>query len=275
MQQLKILLRFIKFYWQSTTLYRVHSPFVYDFTENILDDERNYYAFQPIEILRKKMLKDYSNIQVTDYGAGSKIDGKKTRTIKSITKYSATWPFFCQVLFKVINHYKPQTALELGTSLGVSSLYQAAAMPKKGTFMTLEGCPNISKFATTNFQRLEVKNINLLTGRFEKTLPTALKQLKRLDYVFIDGNHKKEPTLAYFNQCLEYAHEDSIFVMDDIYWSAEMIEAWEAIKQHPKVKITIDLFFCGVVFFRKEQKIKEHFKLVPATWKPWVMGFFS
>lgn len=275
MQQLKILLRFFKFYWQATTLYRVHSPFVFDFTEHILDDERQYYAFQPIEILRKKMLQDNRTIEVTDYGAGSKIDNKKTRTIKSITKYSATWPFFCQILFKTIHHYKPKKVLELGTSLGISSLYQAAALGKKEMFVTLEGCPNIANFAQTNFQRLKMDNIQLITGQFEKTLPLTLRALGRLDYVFIDGNHKKEPTLDYFNQCLEYAHEDSVFVIDDIYWSKDMLAAWQEIQQHPKVTITIDLFFCGLVFFKKEKKRKEHFKLVPATWKPWVMGFFS
>ena len=85
-----------------------------------------------------------------------------------------------------------------------------------------------------------------------------LKEHNQLDFVFFDGNHKKKPTLSYFKQCLEVAHEDSIFIFDDIYWSTEMTEAWQEIKKHPKVTLSIDCFEMGIVFFKKEQA-KEHF----------------
>ena len=37
-----------------------------------------------------------------------------------------------------------------------------------------------------------------------------------------------------------------------------MEEAWEIIKKHPKVTVTIDTFQWGIVFFRSEQ-VKEDF----------------
>ena len=159
----------------------------------------------------------------------------------------------------------------MGTSLGISSLYQAYAA-RDSKMLSLEGCPSTAGIARSNFERLKMRNIQLRVGEFGTTLPLAIKELGAVDYVFFDGNHRKEPTLKYFEQCLTHANADSVFVFDDIYWSTEMIEAWEAIKQHPKVTLSLDLFFLGIVFFRNEQKQKEHFKLLPSRWKPFGIG---
>jgi len=158
--------------------------------------------------------------------------------------------------------------LEMGTSLGISTIYQSQAA-MNAQFITLEGDPQIAELARMYFDDFNVKNVELIEGRFEDTLQSALQKLKRLDYVFIDGNHRLAPTLEYFETCLKYAHEDSIFVFDDIHWSDEMDQAWEQVKKHPQVKISIDLFHMGIVFFRKGKRDKEHFILAPLSWKPW------
>ncbi len=268
---LKLFFRFLKYYFRAKTKYNVHSPFVYEFIEQVLEDDRWYYAFDEIEAVRKHMLKDKRKIPVTDLGAGSQVENKKERTIASLSKYSANQPFVCRMLFKIVNTYKPKTLLELGTSLGISTNYQAAAS-LNGKMLTIEGCPNIAHLAAGNFKLLKAKNVSLLEGSFDKMLPTAVKELGQLDYVFIDGNHRKEPTLQYFETCLAHAHSNSVFVFDDIHWSEGMEAAWETIKQHPQVTISIDLFFFGVVFFRKEQQKKEHFTLIKWEWKPWQVG---
>ena len=106
-----------------------------------------------------------------------------------------------------------------------------------------------------------MKNIESIVGNFDIVLTSNLQHLTsnfKLDFVFFDGNHKKIPTLNYFKQCLEYAHNTSVFIFDDIHWSDEMEEAWGEIKSNQKVSVTIDLFFMGLVFFRKEQE-KEDF----------------
>lgn len=273
-EQLQLIFRFLRFYWHATTSYRVHSPFVFRFTQEILDDKRTYYAFPMLEQLRRRLLKDSRTIQITDYGAGSKMQKGNTRSVKRLAKYSASSPLYCQVLFKMINLYQPKKLLELGTSLGVSTLYQAAALRRDAHLISIEGCPNIANLAKENFKKLGAHNIDLRVGAFEEQLARAIRDLKTLDYVFIDGNHRKEPTIAYFEQCLKHANEQSVFVFDDIHWSVGMEAAWESIKAHPEVRLTIDLFHFGLVFFRKENPVKEHYLLVPNAWKPWVMGFF-
>lgn len=263
--------RFLKFYFRAKTIYDVHSPFVYQFTEEVLEDDRWYYAFNEIEQVRTYMMNDKRKIEITDMGAGSQVEDKKERSISSLAKHSANQAFVCRMLFKIVNLYKPKTLLELGTSLGISTNYQAAAS-LNGQMLTIEGCPNTAHLAQGNFKLTKAENITLLNGSFDEILPTAFKELSELDYVFVDGNHRKEPTLLYFEQCLEHAHENSVFVFDDIHWSDGMEAAWKVIQNHPQVTLTIDLFFFGVVFFRKEQQVKEHFTLVPWDWKPWRIG---
>ncbi len=217
------------------------------------------------------MLSDKRAIPITDFGAGSQVSKSKERSIASIAKYSAHKPFVNQMLFRLVQHYKPKKMLELGTSLGVSTAYQAAAA-MDAYLVTIEGDPNVAHLAAQHFKMMEVTNVALLEGRFEDMLPTALEELGQLDYLFVDGNHRQEPTLQYFHQCLPSAHEHSIFVFDDIHWSTGMEAAWSAIQQHPDVTLTLDLFFFGVVFFRKDFAKKEHFRVVPWVWKPWGLG---
>jgi predicted O-methyltransferase YrrM len=87
-------------------------------------------------------------------------------------------------------------------------------------------------------------------------------QLSIINYqlIYFDGNHSKEATLQYFNLLLPTITNETVWIFDDIHWSTDMTEAWETIKKHPKVKVTIDTFQWGLVFFRSEQE-KEHFTI--------------
>lgn len=271
---LKMIWRFLKFYFSATTKYGVHSPFVFDFIKNVLEDNRLFYTFHEVETIRKRLLNNRDKIEVTDLGAGSKYTKSNQRSVQQIAKSALSSPSFCRQLFRITNHYKPDTIIEMGTSLGVSAAYiQKGALNAK--LITLEGCPNISSQAKNVFKKLKLKNINIKTGGFENTFGEALQEVKSIDLVFFDGNHQKEPTLSYFNQAMEYAHENSIFIFDDIYWSEEMVEAWNQLKDDNRVSLSIDLFSMGILFFKKDFKEKIHFKLVPWWWKPWRMGFFK
>ena len=177
-----------------------------------------------------------------------------------IAERSAKNKKYCKLLFRLAYYFKPTTVLELGTSLGISTAYLASANPNSKV-ITIEGCPNTAQEAKKNFESLGLANIESLIGNFEDVLTTNIERLTsngKLDFAFFDGNHKREHTLKYFTQCLESTHNNSVFIFDDIHWSDEMEEAWEEIKSHPKVSVTIDLFFLGLVFFRKEQA-KENF----------------
>lgn len=271
MRLLRHFFRFLRYYFKAGTRYDVHSPFVFDFTEAVLEDDRWYYAFEEWEVLRRRLISSKVTIPVTDYGAGSQMQASRERSLSSLARYSANRPYACRLLFRIVQFAQPSTMLELGTSLGISTGYQAAAA-LHAKMITIEGCPNVARYAAQHFQLMKLKNVRLLHGQFDEMLPIALQELGKLDYLFLDGNHRREPTLRYFYQCLAHAGENSIFVLDDIHWSDEMEQAWGEIRQHPAVSLSVDLFFFGVVFFRKENRTKEHFILAPWLWKPWSIG---
>jgi predicted O-methyltransferase YrrM len=202
--------------------------------------------------LRSQMLLSREEINVTDFGTGGGNNKTRKLKLKYIASHYMKSAKYGQLLFRLINHFKPSNLLELGTSLGITSMYQASPSGNS-TLITLEGCPETAAIAKRNFEKARIKNIQVFIGEFDKTLPQAIFKLQKLDYVFFDGNHREEATLKYFNQCLQAAHDDSFFIIDDIHWSSGMQRAWKEIKKHPQVTVTLDLFYLGIVFFRKGQ----------------------
>jgi predicted O-methyltransferase YrrM len=236
----------------------MHSPFVFDFITKILNDKTVYPEYEKVEALRMQLSNDSAVLEVEDFGAGSVIDKKRKRSISSIAKNAAKPKKFGQLLFRMVKRYEPATILELGTSLGITTSYLSLAKPD-ATLITMEGSKEIADFAKQDFQKLKLKNIELVEGNFDNTLSSVVHGLPTVDFSFIDGNHRKEPTIKYFQQLLAKTNNDSILVFDDIHWSSEMEAAWETIRKNAAVTCSIDLFFIGIVFFRKEFKEKQHF----------------
>lgn len=250
---------FFRYLLKSKGIYSIHSPFVSDFMQNVLYDHRTFYCYEEIEKLRKTLLQSNNVIEVTDLGAGSHSAASATRKIKMIAKNSATPPKYAQLLFRIGNYFECRQIIELGTSLGLTSLY-LSFVSKEAKVVTLEGDAHLAALAEKNFQSLGRQNITLLRGPFEKNLQEGLKHLEKTDLAYIDGNHRREATIEYFNTLLPFIREKSVVVVGDIHWSPEMKEAWKEIISNPPVTVTMDLFFFGIVFFRKELS-KQHFTL--------------
>ncbi|HEY5370338.1 MAG TPA: class I SAM-dependent methyltransferase [Hanamia sp.] len=238
----------------------VHSPFVFDFIIHLLNDKKKYDCYDKIELLRKKLLNNNSVIEVEDFGAGSAVIPFKNRVVKDIAASSLKKKKYAQLLFRIAKYYEAKTIVELGTSFGITTSYLASASSNSNV-ITLEGAHNIANIATQNFREMNLENIELLEGNFQKTLSLLDYKIGKIDLLFVDGNHRKAATLEYFDHFLKKSTEHSIFIFDDIHWSEEMEEAWKLIEQHDSVTMTIDLFFIGVVFFRKDFKVKQHFAI--------------
>ncbi|MGC4013227.1 MAG: class I SAM-dependent methyltransferase [Luteolibacter sp.] len=238
----------------------IHSPFVFDFINRVLIDKKKYPDYERVEALRRELLGNKGELDVLDLGAGPGKGSPARRPIASIARFAAKPAKYGQLLYRIVRHYQPASLIELGTSLGITSSYLSLAAPA-GRVLTLEGSPAIATVATASFERLQLSNISLMQGHFDDTLPAALDELGRPDFVFVDGNHREEPTLRYFGQVCARSHNDTIVVFDDIHWSSGMEKAWERIKDHPSVRCSIDLFFIGLIFFREEFYEKQHFTI--------------
>lgn len=238
----------------------VHSPFVFDFITKVLNDDRHFYAYESIENLRQLLLTDERELIIEDFGAGSRVKKTNLRSVKDIAGSSLKPKKFGQLLFRIVDRYSPSTILELGTSLGVTTAYLASAK-LASVVVTMEGSKAVAEVAKNNFCNLNLPNIRLVEGNFDETLPATVKETGKVDLAFIDGNHRYEPTVRYYRQLLPAVHEHSVLIFDDIHWSKEMEQAWDEICKDPAVMLSIDLFFIGLVFFRKENKVKQHFTI--------------
>lgn len=238
----------------------IHAPFVFDFVKRVLNNKKQPDCFEAIEQQRKKLRANQQIITIKDFGAGSRIFSGLERKISGIARTSLKPPKYSRLLHNIIACYKPATIIELGTSLGITTAYLANAN-LAAKVITLEGSEAIAEIARENFAELKINNIELVCGNFNDTLPAIVQQNKKIDFAFIDGNHSKAPTLQYFNTLLPCMENDSILVFDDIHWSAEMEAAWTEIQSSTEVQVTIDLFFVGLVFFRKEQLQRQDFTI--------------
>lgn len=267
---------FLNFLWNSKNQHGVHSPFVYNLVTKCFYDKKNYPEYAVLKNYRNSLLENKNTIEVTDFGAGSRVFKSNTRAINQIAKNAGISPKRAELLFRIVNYFQPETILEIGTSLGLAtsalslgleSKTNRAKLNKNAQIITLEGCPNTMSIAKNQCQLHNLNNIEFVNTKFEDYLKNPkpdpreielAKQTRNPQLIYFDGNHSKKATLEYFELLIPTITNDSVWIFDDIHWSQDMEEAWEIIKNHPKVTVTIDTFQWGIVFFRNEQK-KEHF----------------
>ena len=248
---------YLFFLLKSKNQHGVHSPFVYDIITKCFYDTKKYPAYSQLKNYRNQLLQNNDSIEITDFGAGSRVFKSNIRKVSAIAKNAGITSKRQQLLYRLVKYFNPENLLELGTSLGIGTSAMALAVPSTRV-ETIEGCPNTATISQGYFDYFKWKNIKIYNSTFEEYFNNQTS--KKYDFVYIDGNHNKENTLRYFEILLDNVSNDSILIFDDIYWSSEMTEAWQQIIQHPKITVSIDTFYWGIVFFRKEQE-KEHFTI--------------
>jgi predicted O-methyltransferase YrrM len=273
---------FLKFIWNSTNAHGVHSPFVFNLVQKCFYDKNNYPEYKTLEKYRNALLQNKNTIKVSDFGAGSRVFKSNIRQIKQIAKNAGISVKRAKLLFRIVMYFQPKSILEIGTSLGLAT--SALALNDFAEITTLEGCPNTMAIAKNQFQcqlpelskkinfvntefssylkninpEFQIPNSQSATNNPEPSTDIRQPTTDNRQLIFFDGDHSKAATLDYFELLLPTINNETIWVFDDIHWSKEMEEAWETIKKHPKVTVTIDTFQWGFVFFRSEQ-VKEDF----------------
>lgn len=227
----------------------IHSPFIFTLVSGIFRNKIDPNVVLTVESIRKKNLSDTRAINVLDLGAGSSRMKNKSRRVSDIARYSSVPRKYGVLLASMAAEFGKPAIIEFGTSLGISAIYMASGCPEALVF-TIEGCPETGRVAQENFNDAGLTNIKLMNGSFEAFLPEFKNMNLRPGLVFIDGNHRKEPLMKYFNTMADISTSDTVVVIDDIHCSEEMENAWGNIKQHQNVTFTIDIFRMGMVFFR-------------------------
>ena len=252
---------YLQFLWHSKNEHAVHSPFVFNLLTKCFYDKKSKPEYAILKKYRNSLLANNNTIEVTDFGAGSKVFKSNTRVISKIAKTAGISPKRAELLFRITNYLQPDTILEIGTSLGLATSalsLGSRSVGIKAKIITLEGCPETAKQAQLQFQKFNFNTIRSEITEFSTYLQNCTLNTEHFSLIYFDGNHSKKATLDYFEVLLPTITNETVWIFDDIHWSPEMEEAWKIIKNHPKVTVTIDTFQWGLVFFRREQP-KEHF----------------
>lgn len=210
-----------------------------------------------IENRRSGLLASREIVEVVDYGAGDR-ESKRTEGemkagvrspafVSDLCRVSKS-PFWSLFLFKLIRQLGARSCLELGTCVGISASYQAAALDLNGggRLLTLEGAPEIAAIAKQTFSSVQAHNVSVVVGPFHDTYEKALEAGKPIDFLFNDGHHDHDALLTYFDQSLAFLAGEGVVVFDDIAWSAGMQAAWRTIQEHERVAASVDLGAMGV-----------------------------
>lgn len=256
---LHLVFRFVLYFFKAKNEHSIQAPFLFNFYINIVKRRGYQPHFEQIENERTLLLLDKGKVETINLGAGSKAYLKQN-SIKNIAKASLSSPKKCALLYNIASTLNCMHMVEMGTSFGICTAYLAKAN-KNAKIISFEGDKTLSTKASKINERLGNQNILFANEDFDTALPAYLKTIdQKIDFVFIDGNHRLKPTLKYFELILPHINENSVLVIDDIYWSAEMTKVWKIISNHPSVTISVDLFEIGIVFFNTKYS-KEHFVL--------------
>jgi predicted O-methyltransferase YrrM len=228
----------------------IHSPFIFDLVSRIFRNKTDPGVVFMVEQVRKRMIADHRKLIINDLGSGSEKHRSNLRNVSHIARRSPVPVKYGELLSKMAAEFGKPAIIELGTSLGISTMYMALSSPGTAVY-TIEGCPAIAGIAKQNFTAAELDNIRILEGSFDEILPEFSRMDVKPGLIFIDGNHRKEPVIRYFNKLSEIASDRTVFIIDDIYYSREMAEAWNVIKLHRKVSVSLDIFRMGILFFRE------------------------
>ena len=258
MANVRFFLDYLLHVLKANSRHGVHSPFVYRLVDTVIYDFSPKEYQIPLEELRVKLKTDSRNLMIEDLGAGSMLKRSHERKVSDLARNALKPKRVAALIARLAAEFRPSSIIELGTCLGSTSLYLAKASPAS-RLITVEGCRQTAGVARENFSRFRVP-IDLRVGNFDEVFPQILEELPEVDFLFIDGNHTREATLRYFEMALAKSHPETILIFDDIYWSEGMKEAWRTIKSHPKVRVTVDLFYIGLVFFKSGQE-KEDFRI--------------
>lgn len=215
-------------------------------------------AFQDCEAYRTRLLQDETLISYEIFGS------ENTAKVKDICKNAASGTKWCEFLYFLSKETQATTILEIGTNLGISGCYILKSIQNnpKAKLITMEGLPQLCEISARQFATVtDSSQFDIRRGLFDTTFPQLVKEDIQFDLLFIDGNHQKEPTIAYFNALKDNINSPSIFVFDDINWSDEMQEAWSIIKNDNRINFSIDLYKQGIVIIDSEESAKSaHFR---------------
>ena len=246
---------YIKYRWKAKGRRTNRSPFIQDFTGNCLNINKDSEDYLIINSLINTLNKDKKQIEIEDFGAGSKKLGNQ-RSINLILKTSSSKGKYGDFLYRICKHYQFENILEFGTSLGIGSIHMQLGS-KTSKITTVEACENTRELALSNFKGIEANLITSIHSTFDIFLKDSATNV--FDMIFVDGHHDGDALLRYMKSLEAYSDDNTIFILDDIRWSDSMLLAWNTLKESDEFHIIIDLFRFVMLIIKSSHTKEEHY----------------
>jgi predicted O-methyltransferase YrrM len=219
----------------------VHSPFVFHLITKVIGERRLYYRYYDIEMIRQQLLFKEDSIELPLKGGRS--------TIAKVVEREGIRPKRGALLFRLTNYFQPEKILQIGSTMGLSTLYLSSYRPGL-TCVSIETVPEYTSISRWVYQKAARTAIDLQAGDYQTLLPLALERMGKVDFVYFNTPIETFPSQL-FDICLKYAHNDTAFVIEDIRVNKSMRKFWKTVCEHPKVSVSIDLYSAGIVLFNK------------------------
>lgn len=236
---------------RSTAGHGVHSPFIYDFLTTAVRNKSDGHIVSHVEGLRREMLSDIRRIRVTDMGLGSLTKKGEERRVSDIAGSTALPGREAGLLSRIVSGSafrvpREGIILELGTSLGISTLAMSLAAPKHKV-VTVEGCPVLAEIAASNLERHGAENVTVLNMEFSAALRQLRDEGQKVVFSFIDGNHRGTALTEYAGLIAEMG-EEMIVIADDIHLTRDMYRGWKKLVGSGIAPVTMETLRFGILF---------------------------
>ena len=245
---------YVNFIFSATNQHGVHSPFVYQLVTKCFYNRKNRPEYRKIGEYRKDVFQEKQQLHIQPNC--STFFKANTYKISKLAKiYAPSWKR-SKFLTRLTNYLNCKSVLEIGTQMGIRT--SCFASHKNCDVITIDNCEETQKIAREKLKKHHFSTIKFCLQEF--TQQEILVDQKKIDCIYIGNTRKKQSTLHLFEEALKKVHNDSVILIEGLHWSKDMNQAWKEIKENKQVSVTIDTFYLGLVFFRKEQA-KEHFKI--------------
>ena len=234
--------------------HRVHSPNIFNFFKYVIFSKEKF-DYSIAENAYAQYRKNRDNITITTFGA----TGGKTKDMKisALARKSSSKGKYGRLLQRTANFLQPRKILELGTSLGVGTLYLSAGSPDS-KIITVEGCTTIHNLARKSFAASNAANIEAINSGFDEVLDKLVSENQDIDLVYIDGNHTYKSTIYYYELFSSRLESGAVLLFDDINWSKGMSKAWREIVKNEKSTVSIETARMGIVFLNPKLTPKHY-----------------
>lgn len=233
--------------------YGVHSPSVFRLITLVIEERLPYYSYFLIEKIR--YLSNRKGVDVFLSEEGELFEKNKV----CLAKWGQLGIAYDQILFRLVNYYKPKTIVELGTTMGFSTLYLATPN-SQAHVITLSEKKEISDLAKNNFKKSSVCNILLKEGGIESNFRKLIQEQVQFDFLSINCTMLPRGFYSYCNTLLQTGSFGGVIVINEPYFWESNRDDLKKIKLHDQVRVVIDLFHIVILILDSNLQ-KEEFVL--------------